>query len=178
VNLTRSDRLFPDQFRPATREELTDFEQRLLAAVAHVLEEQPDRSTVAARSSELIALMDDVVAEWAAVVLANERNEPEATKTQLRAVAQFSVETLSDLVQGMTWSEAAGPITAVVKLAEQGAAWSYIFTYINPRSGARETVAAAGSFPSKREAALRAAAAVWETAAKLHGTMAAGSDAT
>jgi hypothetical protein len=176
VDLKKPDRLFPENFPPITRADLAGFEENLLAAVARVLEEQPNRAAVAARSSEILALMDDVVADWAAVVLANERNEPEETKVQLRAVARFSSETLTELVQGMTWTEAAGSLSAVVKLAEQGAAWTYAFTFTNPRSGAVETVAAGASFSTKREAALRAAAAVWEAAARLHGSLAAGAD--
>jgi hypothetical protein len=174
VDLKRADRLFPEKFAPATRADLAEFEERLLTAVAHSLAEQPSRAAIGARSSELIALLDDVIADWTAVVLAGERSEPGDTRTQLRAVAQFSSETLSDLVQGMTWTETAGSITALVKLAQQGTAWSYSFTYADPRSGAAETVAGGTSFSSKREAGLRAAAAVWEAAARRHGGMAAG----
>jgi hypothetical protein len=177
VNLARSDGPFPEKFRPTTREELADFEEKVLAAVARMLEEPPDRSAVAARSAELVPLLDDVVADWAAVVLAEERNEPDETRTQLRRVAQFSLDSLSELVQGMTWTEAAGPITAQVKLAEEVAGWTYVFSYTHPRSGASEAVASGGSFSSKREAGLRAAAAVWEQAAKVHGGLTAGSDA-
>jgi hypothetical protein len=63
-----------------------------------------------------------------------------------------------------------------VKLIQRGAAWNYSFTFTDPRTGAIETVAGGSHFPAKREAALRAAAAVWETAAKLHGSRAAGAD--
>lgn len=176
MDLKNHDRVFPEKFAPATRADLADFEERLLTAIAHALSEQPSRTAIAARSTELIALMDDVVADWAAVVLAGERGEAGETKTQLRTVAQFSSDTLSDLVQGMTWTETAGSLTAVVKLAQQGTAWTYSFTYADPRSGASETIAGGTSFSSKREAGLRAAAAVWEAAAKYHGGIAAGAD--
>jgi hypothetical protein len=116
------------------------------------------------------------VADWTAVVLAAERNEPNEKRTQLRSVAQFSSETLSELVQGMTWTETAGSINALVKLSQQGTAWSYSFTYNDPRSGAAETIVGGTLFLGKREAGLRAAAAVWEAAAKYHGGMAAGAD--
>jgi hypothetical protein len=174
VETTRSDRLPTEQFRPATRQELADFEARLLAAVAHVLQEPPNRAALAARSSDMLGLIDDVAADWTGVVHANGGNESEETRSELRSVAQFSLETLAELVQGMTWREVAGSITALVKLSRQGAGWNYSFTYTDPRSGAMETVAGGTLFPGKREAGLRAASAVWETAAKLHGVRAAG----
>ena len=174
MDLKKPDRVFPEKFAPATRADLADFEERLLTAVAHSLAEQPNRAAIGARSAELLSLMDEVIADWSAVVLAGEKSEPNDTRMQLRAVAQFSSETLSDLVQGMTWTETAGSITALVKLAQYGTNWSYSFTYPDPRTGAAETVAAGGTFASKREAGLRAAAAVWEAAAKRHSGMAAG----
>jgi hypothetical protein len=173
VDLTKPDRLFPEKFAPASPKDLAEFEERLLTAVAHVLEEPANRAAIGARSPEMVSLIDDVVADWAAVVLANERSEPEDTRTQLRAVAQFSSETLGELVQGMTWTEAAGPISARVKLSQQGSHWTFVFAYKDPRTGAMETVTGA-SFPAKREAGLRAASAVWETAAKLHDERPAG----
>jgi hypothetical protein len=60
VGLKKPDRLFAEKFAPASRVDLADFEERLLTAIAHSLEEQPTRNAVGARSAELIALMDDV----------------------------------------------------------------------------------------------------------------------
>src|SRR5262249_12548793 len=100
VDLKRPGRLVPEKFAPSNRGEVADFEQRLLTAVAHALAEQPHRDALSARSNEVLSLLDEVVDDWRAVVGALERNEPGDTTAQLRAVAQFSSDTLSDLVQG------------------------------------------------------------------------------
>jgi hypothetical protein len=123
----------------------------------------------------MIGLIDDVVSDWRAVVVSIENRQPAETTSRLRTAAQASSETLGELVQGMTWTETASPITALVKLVQQDSAWSYSFTYTDPRSGSVETVAGP-SFAAKREAGLRAASAVWETAAKHHAGRAAGAD--
>ena len=63
------------------------------------LAREGDRLVAAVTPGAPVALMDDVVADCAAVILAEERNESAETKAQLRAVATASSETLAEMVK-------------------------------------------------------------------------------
>ena len=125
------------EFPPRSQADVDALEDRLLAAIAAELQEPPDRGVLAARSSELMPLVDDLLADCAAFALACERQEPEETTAQLRAVARYASETLMELLDGMTWTVG----TTVVKLTEEQGEWRYGIG--SGRSAAYPTKAAA-----------------------------------
>jgi hypothetical protein len=113
--------LFPPE-RPA---DVDILDETLLPTVAGCLKEEPTVEAVAARSPELPALIEDLLADWRALALASQQQELPETMAQLRAVAQYAAETLAELVDGMTWAEPVGTGAAMVRLSERDGVWSY-----------------------------------------------------
>jgi hypothetical protein len=167
MDLSKPTELFSVAFPPTSRSDVDALDETLLPAIARSLQEEPTRPAVAARSPEILPLMDDLLADWTALALANERKEPEETVAQLRAVAQYASETLAELVQGMTWTVQAGSTAMVVKLSERDAGWSYCITFTNPGKKAVSEVRSTAPIPTKGAAREHAAAAVRELVASL-----------
>jgi hypothetical protein len=88
-------------FPPRSTADVDILDDALLPAVARCLEVEPTRDAVAARSPELLPLMEDLLADWRALALAIQQREPEETTAQLRAVARYAAETLVELVDGL-----------------------------------------------------------------------------
>ena len=162
MDLTQPNELFSVAFPPASRADVDALAETLLPAIARILQELPTRAAVAARSSEILPLMDDLLADWTALVLSCERKEREETTAQLRAVARYASETLADLVQGMTWTAQVASTALLVKLTEQGGDWSYSITFTNPATRVATEVRSAVPVSGKEEARERAAAAIRE----------------
>ena len=112
-------------------------DETLLPAIARSLEEEPTRAALAARSTELLPLMEDLLADWRALAMACAQKEPEETVAQLRAVAKYAAETLAELVDGMTWTQRVGGVSATIKLSERDGEWSYCVASADPRADVR-----------------------------------------
>ncbi len=151
--------LFPAPFPPSTVADVDAMEEALLPAIAGYLQEPATRDALRGRSSELLPLVDDLLADCTAFALACQRHEPEETTAQLRAVAQYASEALVELLDGMTFSVALESTPVVIKLSEQQGAWGFSFTdpgSATKRAGASRSTTLLPTKAAARESAVGA----------------------